>query len=149
MRIIKFVNKEQAIKLKKLGFNEPCISVFRGGSPYFDKMICGYEMDIDYSDFSTNSGLNNFDVNKDGTHYWVTRPTYEQVFEWFRNNFKLHKEIFLKDRENELSWKFEISVLGKYNLLHISGVFLTYEDAELFCLNKLIEIAENEKKDIK
>jgi hypothetical protein len=41
-----FVSKEISIKLKENGFDEPCLAVYRGGSLYFDKMICGYASDL-------------------------------------------------------------------------------------------------------
>ena len=85
-----FVSKEIAIKLKEKGFDEPCLAVYRGGSLYFDKMISGYLCDLsDNTDFSTNSSLDNFLVNKTDENYWITAPMKNQVIEWFRDNHKI------------------------------------------------------------
>ena len=85
-----FVSKEIAIKLKEKCFDEPCLAVYRGGSLYFDKMISGYLCDLsDNTDFSTNSSLDNFLVNKTDENYWITAPMKNQVIEWFRDNHKI------------------------------------------------------------
>lgn len=90
-----FVSREIAIKLKEKGFNEPCISVYRNFNLYFDKMISGYESDVSESnDFSTNTSLDNFDVNKkDKSNYWITAPLLTQVIDWFREKHNLYIEI--------------------------------------------------------
>lgn len=79
-----FVSKEIAIKLKEIGFDEPCLAVYRGGSLYFDKMICGYASDLENKDFSTNSSLDNYSVNKEDRYYWITAPMLVQVIDWLR-----------------------------------------------------------------
>jgi hypothetical protein len=86
-----FVSKEISIKLKEKGFDEPCLAVYRGGSLYFDKMICGYASDLsEKTDFSTNSDFDkNFLVNKTDKNYWITAPMKNQVIDWFRDNHKM------------------------------------------------------------
>jgi len=62
----------------------------------------------------------------------IYAPTYSQAFRWFREKYGLHMSINVKDG----IWYFE--------RFSING-FKTYEEAELACLKKLIEIV-NERK---
>ena len=56
-------------------------------------------------------------------------PTFSQSFRWFREKYGLHLSINVKDN----IWYFErFSIKG----------FKTYEEAELACLKKLIEIVK-------
>ena len=66
---------------------------------------------------------------------WVASPTFSQAFRWFRDNHNLHHEIEYNGYE----------YLG-----YVSGmtanIFKTYEEAELACLRKLIEIVQGGNK---
>lgn len=67
------------------------------------------------------------------------------VLRWFRNKYALFHSIKTITTPNEIvcfsanivSWKFPETVLDFH--------FNTYEEAELACLKKLIEIVKNEK----
>jgi hypothetical protein len=94
-----FVPYELAVKLKALGFDEPCFGAYHNEN-YLDLKSEEY----DYS-------------------YAVKSPTFSQAFRWFREN--LHES-------------------GKWDYFDYRGEsdFETYEEAELACLTKLIEIVE-------
>jgi len=62
----------------------------------------------------------------------VQAPTFSQAFRWFREKYGIYYSIQIKDG----IWFFE-----KWSL---SG-FKTYEEAELACLEKLIEIIKTNK----
>ena len=62
----------------------------------------------------------------------VEAPLYQQAFRWFREKYKLHYPIAVSDGV----WFYD-----KWSL----GVYKTYEEAELACLNKLIEIVETKR----
>ena len=114
--IKEFVPYELAVKLKELGFDEPCLTCY-------DKleMIASHSKNVfDYKNY-----------NKSG--YMVSRPTFSQAFKWFREKYKLHYPIAVSDGV----WFYD-----KWSL----GVYKTYEEAELACLTKLIEIVEQSKK---
>ena len=68
-----FVPYEQALELKELGFNEPCLGYWNI-DPYLPK--------------PTLNMVRPFD------HEWcVPAPLYQQAFRWFREKFNLHHEI--------------------------------------------------------
>lgn len=118
-----FIPVELALRLKALGFNETCFGYRDGGG---DIMI------------------------KETPHSVISAPTFSQAFRFFRENYNTCVEIHETtdwEEDNE-SWSF---VIFKYRLGDNDGMisstidYDTYEDAELDCLKKLIEIVENEK----
>ena len=88
-----------------------------------------------------------------------TAPTYQQAFKWFREKYKLHSSVdFQKLKENDTDddvelYEFRINEqwqIGKewydykYGFKHhtFSYNHTSYEEAELECLKKLIEIVK-------
>ncbi len=130
-----FIPYEQALALKKLGFDEPCILLYRGLDA---QPVCqmGYE-------FKTEK---NSDYN-DETNYWLTVPTFSEAFRWFREKYKLHQYIKQYYGENfffhieDMVWhrrfdEYTVEMLRTFNESS------TQEEAEVECLKKLIEIVK-------
>ncbi len=133
-----FVLYDEALALRNLGFNEPCFANYYAG----DKSLTpyrGYPNDGDEdTHFSTT-------INMGYSDKWVTSPLYQQAFRWFREKYNMLSQIFLHDREDVKTWKYEITVIEKYEMKGNSIHYNSYEEAELACLRKLIEIVKNEK----
>jgi hypothetical protein len=130
-----FIPYEQALALKELGFNEPCWCYFMNGIFHPSLIINDYE----YLNQMPQKHIE-----------FVLAPLYQQAFKWFREKYKLYPEIGLHDREDEKTWRFTISILGYYELAYNQNVgkepyHKTYEEAELACLKKLIEIVKEKK----
>ena len=122
-----FVDYNTALALKKLGFNESCILLYRGLDT---QPVCqmGY-------DFKTEK---NSDYN-DVTNYWLTVPLFSQVFKWFREKYDLDSSIALVGN----GYGFYIHKNRNYtNKGENYGMYITYKEAELECLKKLIEICK-------
>ena len=125
-----FVPYEQALELKQLGFDEPCFL-------YYGENNILRIFTINIKDFITNSEL---------PPQYNTCPTYSQTFRWFREKYKISGEIssdfYLEGKDNE--WEYNIYQLGKEDDGYVGtiNIFKTYEDAEIECLNKLIEIVK-------
>ncbi len=71
-------------------------------------------------------------------------PLFQQVFRWFRNKFDLHSE-FSREKDNQKLYTFFITKSdAKLNLPeHIEfNEYKTMEEAELFCVRKLIQIVK-------
>jgi hypothetical protein len=120
-----FIPYEQALELKELGFNEPCFGLYAPPS----KTI-----------FLHHYGLLSAKEQ-------VLAPLYQQAIRWFREKYSLHAPIGEESdwEENNESWSFDIY---KYKLGNNDAMisncetFNTYEEAELECLIKLIEIVK-------
>ena len=122
-----FVPYELAVKLKKLGFNEPCFFAFDNCST---PMRC--------TDLRTNE--QKFEgVNYNSSTY-TSQPTFSQAFRWFRaNGFLIHFSSHdYNIHDFYIKWKPNKSIL--------SDAYDTYEESELACLEKLIEIAESKQE---
>jgi hypothetical protein len=119
-----FVPYELAVKLKKLGFDELCMAYFKDEEVQYPNP---------YEPFK----------NSEMKSWCVTAPTFSQAFRWFREKYGLHVIIDetirpqIKDSNSKLL--FEYTKDGKY-----AG--FEYEEAELACLEKLIEIIEEKQK---
>lgn len=127
-----FVPHQESSELKELGFNEPCLKF------YVDGMMA---LVPDAENGDTNSKLNGYNS------LYVAAPTFSQAFRWFREKHLLFSEIKV-DRTTEP--KFWFSTM-KYEITQFlegwyddepSDLYRTYEEAELACLNKLIEIVK-------
>lgn len=116
-----FVPYTEALELKQLGFDEPCLAVFN-----------------DSKQFRINSESRNWNdnlVNGDTT----SSPTYSQAFKWFRENHYMNHSIIL--HETTFSNDYQYLILSNDNEFVEVG-YTTYEEAELACLQKLIEIVK-------
>ena len=140
-----FIPYEQALALKELGFNEPCMMNHYGNKRLHIGRL--------YLPSSFGKGKNSEmydDSLRDGD---VTAVLYQQSFRWFREKYKLEAsiqrmppEVYGKGKggiKNYLLyiWAENLNPRGQQTL-H----FDTYEEAELECLKKLIEIVKDGKK---
>jgi len=130
-----FVSYEIALALKELGFNEPCYD--------------------NYNIYGKLWGLRlNKQVKIKGA---CLAPTYSQAFRFFREKFNWQASIeATKDQHShELGYNYFIwnSETGlEYHTMPMNKPsgdweFKTYEEAELKCLLKLIEIIKNENNE--
>ena len=148
-----FAPYELAVKLKDLGFDEPCFGY------YVDGELRGINLGIEelggiepyYQRFGFHT-LNNHDIDNPNKIV-VTAPTFSQVFRWFREKHNLRGFIGFRPNVKQFDHHiYDMSLSGmeyvkqrtmvEYNKDPLVG---TYEEAELACLDKLIEIVENEK----
>ena len=145
-----FVPYDRALRLKALGFDEPCFAVF-------ELIVVGntipkfrYNWESEDKLFNHNKDKSKY---KDHDWYW-SAPTFSQAFRWFREKHgiggyvrrgsnKMHEHL----KENGFSvadyeWR-----INKTDGTHTSGHGMkdTYEEAELACLDKLIEYCQKLK----
>ena len=113
-----FVTYEQALALKELGFDERCFSRY-------------------YESGKLADSLSYLHHNYFGQ---VNAPLYQQAFRWFREKYKLHSTITSISQE---SWQWHITKPGESLGKLYDEDFYTYEEAELACLEKLIEICSS------
>jgi len=123
-----FIPYEQALELKGLGFDEPCFGKF-----YYNQLEIG-----------GNWCNNDF---KEDPNIFISAPTFSQVFRWFREKYNLLGGVY----SNASGWAWEIhdNVGGTHRFASEytgdcleSGMFTSFEKAELDCIKKLIEIVK-------
>jgi len=129
-----FVTYEQALALKELGFDEPTIFSFANKELMvrlgdFEASWCMMG-ELEVMDYNNIPSLPNH----------ISAPTYQQAFRWFREKYQLDSSIALVAN----GYGFYIHKNRNYtNKGESYGMYITYEEAELACLDKLIEIVKN------
>lgn len=146
-----FAPYQESLELKELGFDEPCIMQWT----YAPELI-----------FCTSAwGRPKLKTNKesysDSGGDCISAPTFSQAFRWFRKKHGLRNSItdFIDD-ETGIEWDYEIAIIGTdvdekgnykpivdYSTDDETRKFKTYEEAELACLKKLIEIVKNKQNE--
>ena len=124
-----FVPYELAVKLKELGFDEPCFG--RYGE------IDNLEFRFFKEPKSFNYGL---------TSKTCLAPTFSQAFRFFREKYKLKSwiEVYIEGRNNYI-YEIRPHKSDDYKEGEVY-VFETHEETELACLTKLIEIVESKSE---
>lgn len=124
------VSYEIALALKELGFNEPCFTYYYDISGELRKNI---SVDI-------HNGWTYFPNLK----LITLAPTFSQAFRFFRERHGLYGLYTMGDYENNFYWQiWRNDYITKTYITASNYVFETYEEAELACLLKLIEIVKN------
>jgi hypothetical protein len=118
-----FIPYAEALALKELGFDEPCLGVY-------------YESKTFYS-YTKSKGVKNSDKTSQS---WVfTAPLYQQSFRWFREKYGLYADIY----RNSVKFNACIEDLITGNSKEtVTDNGVEYEEAELACLKRLIEIVK-------
>jgi hypothetical protein len=113
-----FISYNQALSLKDLGFDEPCLA----------KHDLKYIL-LRIEECKSQENAQEFD--------YILAPLYQQAFKWFREKYNLCGVITPQSYE---IWGYPDGgcIIEQYPV-H------TYEEAEQACLDKLIEIVKNGK----
>ena len=121
-----FVPYELAWELKQLNFDETCFGYYHNlGSP---------QLVLSKSDLRAYNG---------NSIEYCLAPLYQQAFRWFREKYDLYGEVKLTSvnlpDESDFAWYAYDASGNDWE----DNVFQeTYEEAELVCLQKLIEIVK-------
>ena len=128
-----FVPYELALRMKEFGFDEECFGsyyLYKDENHQEGKFDYRGELNIEFSIYTNNK-------------YYILAPTFSQAFRFFREKYGLHSCI-----HSDYTWNISGGIwdLNEYKGSRYdwdySNNYLTYEEAELSCLKKLIEIVE-------
>ncbi len=113
-----FIPYGLALKMKQLGFDEPCLK--------------------SYGD----DGL----LNQNDHSLYLSAPLYQQAFRWFRHkNYKTSICFDIDVNTGETLYGYEIFE-DKQFMFETDFIYREYEEAEQACLEKLLEIVGQKKK---
>jgi hypothetical protein len=117
-----FVPYDMALRLKALGFDEPCF---------------GFWTKIHGLFIMNTQGKLNEEAGE------CLAPTFSQAFRWFREKYGWVAEIHGSLQINRFYANLLLQAKGEVNNIKMCD---TYEEAELACLKKLIEIVESKSE---
>ena len=137
-----FTPYDPALAMKELGFDEPCIMCYYGISR--DDKFDGL-----YLHTGTGKVCNtHLKEEEDG----ITAPLYSQAFKWFREKYNIQGYIYSSTvRGNSEKTKQFTGYIWNINGIDMPFISTdardelhdTYEQAELACLIKLIELVKD------
>ena len=110
-----FVPYQEALELKQLGFDEPCFGWFASDRTLVKEVT-------EKTDFTL-------------------APTYSQAFRWFREKHNINTVISWRD--DLLNFDISLTEMKKHGYFYYKDNFTTYEEAELACLKKLIDLTKD------
>ena len=136
-----FIPYEQALALKEFGFDEPCFGY------YVDGELRGINLGIKelggkepyYQRFGFHV-ISNLDIDN-ATKVIIAAPTFSQAFRWFREKYGMKFHI----RQDIWNHWCRVTMILKDDEYTDIEDYETYEEAELECLKKLIEIVKEKK----
>ena len=109
-----FVPYSEALALKELGFEEKCLANY-----------------LSTKELSISFWRHGYDT---------PAPLYQQCFKWFREKYKMQAEILWRGDMGCFCYKTGKFKYGEHAFS--KDDYKTYEEAELECLKKLIEIVK-------
>ena len=131
-----FVTYNQSLALKELGFDEPCLAKHDLKHILLRVEECKSQENAQELDY-------------------ILAPLYQQAFRWFREKHNLCGEVYTVNM-GAIDYTFQIRDLYSEDIKHDNfeaytggyvGTFLTYEESESACLDKLIEILKTKTND--
>jgi hypothetical protein len=125
-----FVTYAEAVALKELGFDEPCIKEFH---------------DQELLSNSTGEEITNNElIELYGEQTVISAPTFSQAFRWFREKYQIDSCIHRNGGMNidERGFLPYYEVIIRYKSPELKCVKYSHEESELECLKKLIEIVK-------
>ena len=140
-----FITYNQALALKELGFDEPCFGYYQKSAVIGDATILPIQIRNKASNFNDN------EYSKMGVPF-CSAPLYQQAFRWFREKHNLMFQIFYLRNGNYavLIHRTTPEYMDLIDQVNPSSGCVdevvdcySYEEAELACLEKLIEITKN------
>lgn len=136
-----FLNYEQSLAVKELGFDEPCFMSYNPNANFWD-MYC------------TNSQLSSLNGNNSIV---CAAPLKSQFFKWVREKYGIDSDINVNVSQHDFSkgydWYIFAHTKSKVGHLELWSdpqnmpigeyTYETYEQAEDGCIDKIIELLKN------
>ena len=136
-----FATYEQALALKELGFDEPCIA-------FHNKLKFSNNISLCFLSQRVNNILNTV-KNTNGT--LISAPLYQQAFRWFREK-QYYSEINVGCTQIDGAVGFSWRIWKPWIIEEWSPErpgeewsYETYEESESACLDKLIAFVSNKQ----
>ena len=143
-----FIPYEQALALKELGFDEPCLIDYNieQGKMYIEHHEDGitntelHETTDQLNEEKLERGLEKEEFLYE---YSYAAATWNQAFRWFREKYNFHHYIEPIHRNSKIQYEYcVVNSSEDAKEFNEDDIISTYEEAELECIKKLIEITK-------
>ena len=124
-----FLSYKESLELKELGFDESCFGYYDGN----------HNLQYMFNGKPENFTKKRMGVSNSVLVGWISAPLLVQAFYFFRNKYNLHHTILFNHIENNYDFIYGRRIGGK-----MLGTCKDYEEAQLECLKKLIELAKEQ-----
>jgi hypothetical protein len=139
-----FVSYDISLKLKALGFDEPCLAFYQIEYVEVTPQLVDDSYEYKMTGFRTCK-------NSEIPNHYTSAPSLRSAFEWFRDTHNLFSTINI---DQTMEPKFCYSIV-KYNqdldgqfdwetIVFNSDLERSYQLAEVACIEKLCDIVESE-----
>ena len=118
-----FVPYELAVKLKPIGFDEPCLACYTENAIGRGDKLQFFVKPIKCND----------------DYVFVSAPTFSQAFRWFDEHTDLMGFVVPSIKDNHFDWLIRVDWEEE---IECEEAYSSRIEAELSCLTKLIEIVE-------
>ena len=126
-----FVPYQLSLDMKKLGFDEPCLAYY-------------FHSEFSYWIMNSSSEYKHC-ANEYFNNNEVSAPLYQQAFRWFREKHNLEGEVHCIRFNSKRLKGYQYAITSRnYQKFEQLGDYHTYEEAELACLVKLIDIVKKQ-----
>jgi hypothetical protein len=125
-----FIPYEEALAMRKLGFDEPCFGYYNKDGVLRDR----FKMDVEVWEDCQNSML----LSK-----YCSASLYQQTFRWFSDTYKLSSHVDLKSIDHTgRNYYYKIVNFADFidnSTTSVVDGFPDYESAQIACLKQLIK----------
>lgn len=128
---MEFIPYKGALALKSLGFDKPCFSFYQ------EEYVETKPTMVDDNDEYRLTGWRTCKNSEIPANY-TAAPTWSQAFRFFRENYELFHKI-----DPSVSRDISYSIYSNDEEMYEDSCYWDYDEAELACLIKLIEIVES------
>jgi hypothetical protein len=125
-----FVPYTESLELKQLGFDEPCLGAWAEHGFMTPNDVSTLQDDVTIEDIKNTQDEN-----------MCLSPLYQQAFRWFREYQDWPIESWIQPYLSDKPRQHEAFYWRRGETISI-GIFSTYEEAELACLRKLINLVK-------
>ena len=130
-----FLTKKQALDLKLINYNEPCIAFFRNNNFYL----------LDQTSETINTARN-CDYINNNDNYWITTPLKSEFFNYVRKNYKLYYTIFPMEVSagNQTGYRYKFDIFTNDQTFYYEDNsllgYLNYNETENMLIDKMLKI---------
>jgi len=125
-----FIKYKQALILKELGFDEPCIG--------------WYNPQVNYKKVTTDKYWA-FHLTGEWENF-KSAPLYQQAFRWIRERYPIYSIINIRILDSLIITRFCYNIFDlKNKKMFKSNYYDTYDEACIACLDKIIKMIKKNK----